>query len=199
MGREAIATCEWRGEVAEVKALLEAREIIVRGDIRLKLERASINAITVDDADLVLTVAGERLVLTLGTKEAVKWHAQLLKPLPTLRQKLGVGPTSKALVIGKINDAELANALEGAVAENGRAASVLIAVLHNEAELNAAITLAETMPERHLWCVYGKGKFATITDSAIRSAMRARGFADSKSCGISEHLTATRYRGKSGS
>ena len=37
MGREAICTCDWAGEVTEVKALLETSEIILRGGIRKRI------------------------------------------------------------------------------------------------------------------------------------------------------------------
>jgi hypothetical protein len=46
MGREAFATCTFRGQTAQVKALLEAQEIILRGAIRTRLARQSLSAIT---------------------------------------------------------------------------------------------------------------------------------------------------------
>ncbi|MGL5837510.1 MAG: hypothetical protein ACRCY3_03320 [Sphingorhabdus sp.] len=196
MGREAIATCHWRGDVAEVKVLLEAKEIILRGDIRLKVDRGSIEAIVQEDEDLVLTVAGEALILGLGSKEADKWREYLLKPLPTLAEKLGVSATRKAFVMGTHDDPDLAKALEGVTASDPGNAAVLIAILRDETDLKAAIENALKVPDRHIWCVYGKGKFATIADGTIRTAMRSHGFADNKSSGISEQLTATRYRMK---
>jgi hypothetical protein len=196
MGREAIATCHWRGELAEVKALLEANEIILRGDVRARIDRASIDAIAQEEDDLVLMVAGERLILGLGTKEAEKWRAHLLKPLPTLADKLGLSDTSKAYVTGAHDDPELVSALQDATVADAAEAALLIAVIRDDNDLKSAIALAQTKPSLHIWCVYGKGKFATISDSAIRAAMRANGFADNKTSGISERLTATRYRMK---
>ncbi len=26
--------------------------------------------------------------------------------------------------------------------------------------------MAETLPERHIWCIYSKGNFATVSDKA---------------------------------
>ena len=37
MGREAVCTCDWAGTVAEVKALLETSELILRGEIRRRV------------------------------------------------------------------------------------------------------------------------------------------------------------------
>jgi hypothetical protein len=196
MGREAIAICQWRGDVAEVKALLEAKEIILRGDIRFKVDRGSIEAIAQEDDDLVLTVAGENLILNLGAKEARKWRENLLKPLPNVAEKLGIDGNHQAYVFGEHDDPDLAKALEGATAIDLDDAAVLIAILRTETDLEAAILQALKAKDRHIWCVYGKGKFATISDNAIRTAMRAHGFADNKTSGISERLTATRYRMK---
>ena len=196
MGREAVAICRWKGEVAEVKALLERTEIILRGEIRDRIPRAAISAISADEAMLNLNVAGQALCLEIGRGEAEKWAAALCKPLPTLAEKLGVDASHKAYVIGSLDDAELARALSDAVTSDRDDAAVLVAVLTNQAELAAAIKLAQTMPQRPIWCVYGKGKFATISDCAIRTAMRGNGFMDNKSCAVSEQLTATRYRSK---
>jgi hypothetical protein len=43
------------------------------------------------------------------------------------------------------------------------------------------------------WAVYPKGTGVAFGDSEIRSLLRALGFRDSKSCSVSERLTATRY------
>ncbi len=37
MGREATCMCEWNGEMARVKALIEPPELILRGEIRRRL------------------------------------------------------------------------------------------------------------------------------------------------------------------
>jgi hypothetical protein len=196
MGREAIAVCHWRGETAEAKALLEASHIILRGAIRLRVERLAIDAIARDDGELILTIGGERLILELGATEVAKWHDHLLNPVPTLAEKLGVDGTRRAFVIGTHDDAELTRALDGATTGDANEASVVIAILTAEADIAAAVAAARANPARHLWCMSGKGKFATLSDSTIRAALRAHGFVDNKTSGVSDRLTATRYRMK---
>ena len=44
-----------------------------------------------------------------------------------------------------------------------------------------------------LWTVYPKGKAGQFGDTAIRTALRDAGWRDTKSCAVSERLTATRY------
>lgn len=194
MGREAAAVAHWNGEIAEVKALLESTEIILRGDIRAKISRATISSFSVDDDVLDVTSSGQVLRLDLGHAEATKWAAVLSKPLPTLAQKLGIDPSRKAFVMGHFDDAELSKALTDAQTSAREDASVLVAVIQTEADLTDAIRCAQETPVLPLWCVYGKGKFATVTDSAIRSTMRESGFVDNKTSGVSDRMTATRYQ-----
>jgi hypothetical protein len=194
MGREAVAVCHWKGEVAEVKALLESAEIILRGDIRARIPRSTITAIKVDEETLTLNVGEDRLSLELGAIEAEKWAAALLKPLPTLAQKLGIDASHKAFVIGKLHDTELEKALLGTTTPNLDDAAVIIAILATDADLDAAIQIALDAPQCPLWCVYPKGKLALLSDNTIRSTLRSQGFMDNKTSGVSNQLTATRYR-----
>jgi hypothetical protein len=41
MGREAICDCTFNGTTAKVKALLESKELILRGDIRMRARRST--------------------------------------------------------------------------------------------------------------------------------------------------------------
>jgi hypothetical protein len=194
MGREAVAVAHWNGETAEVKALLEATEIILRGEIRARVSRATISSFSVEDDTLNVISSGQLLCLELGHAEATKWAAILSKPLPTLAQKLGIDATHPAFVIGHVDDAELAKTLSGAVTQTRQNAAVVLAILTTEADLAEAVRLGQETPHCPVWCVYGKGKFATITDSDIRTAMRASGFIDNKTSGVSDQMTATRYQ-----
>jgi hypothetical protein len=193
MGREAVCVAQWRGAVEEVKALLESQEIILRGAIKARVARARISAISVEGDELVLTCDGERLVLDLGPAEADKWRIAVLKPLPTLASKLGVGPDRRAFVIGSSEDRALNEALQGAVCTLPGDAALFLALIGSNPDLPAAVALADQHPGRPVWCIYGKGKTAMPGDSDVRTFMRARGYADSKSCAVSEALTATRY------
>jgi hypothetical protein len=193
MGREATAACEWKGQRGTVKALLDSRELILRGDVRDKIARGDIAAVSVEGDALILDIQGARLTLNLGAAEAAKWQAALLKRLPTLAEKLGIDAARPAFVWGNTDDQELAAALAGATAPAIADASVLVAVLSSEAQLDNAFEIATTAPTLPLWCVYPKGKSADPSDSIVRTFMRDRGYMDNKTCAVSERLTATRY------
>ena len=66
-------------------------------------------------------------------------------------------------------------------------------MLHEEADLDAAVTLAASAPRLALWCVYPKGRTSPVGDAVVRAYLRQRGYIDSKSSAISDRLTATRY------
>jgi hypothetical protein len=194
MGRETVAVAHWNGKTAEVKALLEATEIILRGEIRAKISRLAITSTSVNNDTLCVQSSEQLLRLELGHAEAAKWAAILSKPPPTLAQKLGIDATRKAFVIGHVDDEELAKVLLDSMTQNRQDAAVLMAVLTTNADLAEAVKLGQETPLSPIWCVYGKSKFATVSDGEIRAAMRAGGFVDNKTSGISDRMTATRYK-----
>ena len=53
MGMEADCRCRWSGGEARVKALLEARELILRGDVRRTLAIGAIKTVALDGDDLI--------------------------------------------------------------------------------------------------------------------------------------------------
>lgn len=193
MGREARAIADWRGQTAQVKALLESHEIVLRGGIRARIPRSDVTAVATVGGRLDLLAAGEPLVLTLGEPEAGKWAAALLRPPPSLADKLGVSTSKRAFVTGSLADGTLRAALAGATTEALSDATLIVAVLEREADLDAAFAVAESAPHLAIWCVYPKGSVSSVGDSQVRNYLRERGYIDSKTSAVSDRLTATRY------
>lgn len=188
MGREAIVEAIAGDEAGAVKALLEARELILRGAIRRRYAKAAMHAVRAEAAALRFVCEGEAVALHLGDAEAARWAAAILKPLPDLRTKLDLkGP---ALFVGSCDDPALEAALAGARTDDAGAASSIIARIDTAADLAAALAVDARLP---IWAVYPKGKAATFGDSAIRETLRAAGYRDTKACAVSDRLTATRY------
>ena len=52
MGREAICDCTFAGTTAEVKALLESEELILRGDIRMRVPFHTLHNVRVESDSL---------------------------------------------------------------------------------------------------------------------------------------------------
>ncbi len=195
MGREAICTCRWGGKTAEVKALLETRELILRGDFKKKMQISELKDVRADGDDLVFKVGGESVALTLGEKNAAGWVKKIKTPPPSLKDKLGLKGGAKALVIGAVKDPALKEALTGAATKAAAKAEMAVAVVENEKELAQAIRACPR--DAPIWIVHRKGKGAGFGDTPVRAAMRAKGFMDTKVSAVSEAFSATRYSRKS--
>lgn len=194
MGLEASCACRWPGGAGEVKALLESRELILRGALRRRLAVPALTAIRVEGESLCFETGGETIALDLGAGRAALWQRKLTTPPPSLAAKLGIGPEAKALVIGAVPDEALTAALDGAVAEDPMSARSSLAVVTSEAELSAALETHAAVPAgAPIWIVYGKGRQAVLGEAAVRSYMRTHGYIDSKVSAVSETLSATRF------
>ena len=192
MGREVNAPVSFRGATAETRLLLEATELILRAGHKARLARETISAVSAGADGLRLSAAGEPLHAALGEAEAARWATALVTPPPSLASKLGIGPDQPALVLGEIDDAALAAALKHAATADPAAATVVIAMIASAANLDCARAAAADHALA-LWCVYPKGPAASFGDAAIRAAMRAAGWIDTKVSAVSAALTATRY------
>lgn len=197
MGREALAYAEVGSEAEEVRALLESGELILRGAIRRRYPKPALEGVTVEADVLCFTYAGDPVRLHLGAREAEAWRKAITTPPPSLRTKLGLNKGARALLVGSFEDDELAEALDGVLVEDGVDAAVMIACIERPDDLSAVRTLHAAHPGLALWAIYPKGRGVTFGENEIRASLRAKGFRDTKSCAVSERLTATRYNLKS--
>ncbi|MEJ8561466.1 hypothetical protein QTO30_09730 [Yoonia sp. GPGPB17] len=194
MGREAVAVCHWNGETAEAKLHLDSAYLQLRGEMRADIPRAHIRDVVLVDAGVRVITDGPELTMEFGASEAARWQKALLKKPPTLAEKLGVSADTPAFILGTFDDAPLKDALCGATVTEARDAAILLAILVEEADLQAASDMAMAHPDKHIWMIHRKGKTAMVNDSMIRRHMRGLGFIDSKTSAVSDQLTTTRYR-----
>jgi hypothetical protein len=194
MGLEAKCDCSWRGGSGEVRALLEARELILRGHLKRTFLIAEMREVRVEGECLQFRLADDVIALNLGADRAGRWANKIATPPPSLAQKLGVGTSSKILVIGAMEDAALREALEGGLAASGEEARLSLAVVGDEATLEHALRVHETLPlATPIWIVYGKGPRAAFGEGPVRKLMRDAGYKDSKVSAVSDNLSAMRY------
>lgn len=190
MGREALVHAEVGREAGKVRALLEARELILRGAIRRRFSKAALRDVRVEGPTLRFSHDGEAIALALGARAADAWARAITTPPPSLRAKLGLATGARALRVGIWNDPALAEALDGMLTDDVDAAAMVIACIQEPGDLAKAQAICGARP---LWAVYPKGKDAGFGDAAIRAALRGEGWRDTKSCAVSDRLTATRY------
>lgn len=194
MGLEAESEVRVGHESHHAHALLESRDLILRGAFRKTLPIAELKDLRVVNHELLFEHSGLPYALALPEGQAVKWLEKLTTAPPLLAQKLGVDAAHKALVWGHTEDAALNKALLNAVTTDPMQAALSIAVARKPTELTAALSeLIQHLPHAPIWIVYPKGAQSTLPESAVRSHMRALNWIDSKTCAVSDTLTATRF------
>src|ERR1700677_3131664 len=200
MGLEAKCRCRWNGASGEVKAILEAHELILRGQVKRRFPLADLSDLrTIGDELHFKNSAGE-FALELGADRARRWAAKIATPPFSLAKKLGVAPTSKVMLIGPIHDIALQEALKDGIAARKEEAGLSLAVVHDGPTLIHAPRVHESLAGgTAIWIVHGKGRQASFGEGPVRSFMRGAGYRDNKVSAVSDPLSATRYtRGEDG-
>jgi hypothetical protein len=197
VGREVRCQCRWNSDAGEVKALLDSHEIILRGHLRVKIPLSEITEVRVDQEGLRFKVGSDQVVMELPASEAVQWARRMTRPPATLRDKLGIGTTARALVLGRVKEAVLKDALRDAHTRVPADAKMVIAVVQDEGGLaTAAKAYTALPPKSSIWIIHAKGPEAVFGERRVRESMRSRGFVDTKVVAVSSTLTATRYAKK---
>lgn len=214
MGREATTTvtiADATGRTLhtadEVHVVLESSELILRGPLRRRFALPELVNVTAT-ADLLRFRAADELVeIELPPAVARRWAEKITAPPPTLAHKLGLSAAAP-LLIGDITDPELLRAVTDAGTAIGADAAVEadVATIAEPSTLSPGIAIAEVDDEPALlaalralpagvpvWLVHRKGRGEWLSDTAIRAAMRSRGFVDTKVSSVSQSRTATRY------
>ena len=195
MGREAICTCIWNGEKSKVKALLEPPELILRGDIRLKVPFSKMKNVEADGNLLQFKFESDSVALDLGSTMARKWADALLKPPPTLAKKLGITPEATVRMIGPVDDPSLKGALAEAKAVSERKCELILARVDTPADLNAALDKAAGQLETGvpIWFLYRKGPGHPLNENQVRDTALATGIVDTKIVSVSAEFSALRF------
>jgi len=195
MGREAICTCDWAGEVTEVKALLETSEIILRGGIRKRIPFNQLQQVKAISDRLCFKAGRESVELILGTPIAEKWAAVITSPPPSLARKLGINNTTAVRVMGQIGDENLISALAEAAQITQENPDLIVAYVDTPESLDLALRQAmkQLLSGIPIWFVHAKGPGHPLNESAIRSLLRSNGMMDTKVASVSARLTALRF------
>jgi hypothetical protein len=194
MGREASCRCRWGAEEAEVKALLETDELILRGGIRRTVPFTDIRDLLAAEEALTFRVGGDCIALKLGAETAARWARAITKP-PSLASKLGISHAKPVKILGCLEDDALKAALaQTAAAPDGKAELIFLLVQTPE-EFQALLSscASEISSGSPLWVVYPKGKGKPLTETNVRSTLRARDMVDTKVASVSPQLTALRF------
>jgi hypothetical protein len=195
MGREATCMCEWNGEMARVKALIEPPELILRGEIRRRLPFSELRQLRAEGGALRFKYGSYAVTLKLEASTAEKWAKAILAPPPSLAKKLGITPESTVWMIGEIDDVALEAALADARRVARKGADVILARVNTAAELARAFKTAAKATSNGvpIWIVYRKGPGHAISESDVRETGLATGIVDVKVVSISPLLTGLKF------
>jgi len=196
MGNEATCKVQFGKQASEGKALLETREVLFRGDFRLKIPFSSITTASAVDGELRLQTAEGLASFHLGSARAGKWLERILHPKSRI-EKLGVKPEAKVSVIGML-DAEflrelgdLTNSITKGKAAKDAEHIFFAAESKEDFVVLSKITKAMSGAAA-LWVVYPKGQ-KHITENDVLAAGRKSGLKDVKVVGFSATHTALKF------
>ncbi len=195
MGRQANCSCNWNGDAAAVRALIEPPELILRGAIRRRIPFAKMKRVSAYGRALCFEFEGDKVQLSLGEAVAAKWARAILEPPPSLAKKLGITLGSRVRFIGDQDDGALREALAGAEIVTRAKADLIVARVNTPPELSLAISRAapSVLDGAALWIVYRKGPGHAINESDVRAAGLGAGIVDVKVASVSPVLTALKF------
>jgi len=195
MGREAVCKCRWGSQEAEVKALLESGELILRGGIRRRIPFKEMLDVRVDGERLGFTIGGETVFLSVGRSMAEKWVVAITTPPPSLARKLGISDKSIVRTIGRMDDDALLAAIQEAGQVAAKHSNLILARVDTPEALGTALQKAKTrlLEGVPIWVIYPKGPGHALNESLVRSTLIANGLVDNKVAAVSARLTALRF------
>jgi hypothetical protein len=194
MGAEAACSVRFGRKASSGKALLEASELIFRGDFRLVIPFSEIDMVDASNGKLQVTFDGETATFELGA-EAEQWAQKIRNPKSVI-DKLGV-KAGQRIVVLNVRDAPFVAQLQ----ERGAVASAR-AVKDADAIFVGAETLAGLAGLRQLvahikrdgaiWTVTPKGK-GGIKDTDVMGIGKAAGLVDVKVVSFSATHSAHKF------
>jgi hypothetical protein len=192
MGNQVSAPIRYDGALYDsVKVLLETDEVIVRGDLKLRVGFATIKEAKTDGDDLILKWDGHEL----RVPAAAKWAQKILNPKSRL-DKLGVKRDQKVCAVGRL-DADFLAELEASGADVSRKlrknADVIFTAIDDRGELDSLLRTRQFLQGAGaLWVVRPKGSPA-ITEAEVMQAGKASGLVDVKVIRFSATHTAEKF------
>ncbi|MEO7086954.1 MAG: hypothetical protein ABI442_21115 [Gemmatimonadaceae bacterium] len=179
---------------AESKVLLETDELIVRGEARVKIPRASIQKVSTRAGVVTITSPTATVSLNLGADAAVVWKKKLEEPPKRLIDKLDVKSGASIWVIGDIDETLIAqlgersaNVCKGRTAKGVDAAFVSIETPEQLERIDRA--LAAITDAGSVWAIHRKGPTG-VADTTIFAHATSLGLTYVKVARVSESHTA---------
>jgi len=189
MGLEAKCEARIGGRWQPVSALLEEKEIVCRGPVRLRAPLDQLKNIRADKGVLSFSHGGEDVALRLGD-QATRWATRIANP-PSRLDKLGVKAGLRVVTIGLTDDAAFCDEARsrGAVVMTRGTADLVFFQITAARELSRLAALARSIaPAGAIWVLWPKGG-KDLREGHVRDAALALGLVDVKVVSFSEVLS----------
>jgi hypothetical protein len=179
---------------ADATVLLETDDLIVRGDARVKIPRASIQRVAARGGVLTVTSPHAVVAMTLGADAAAKWMKRIQEPPKRLIDKLDVKPESKVWLLA-IDDTTLIEQVAERTprVSRGRSASSCDTVfvgVESDRDLGRIDRAMEAMTDSGaIWVVRRKGPTG-VADTTIFARAKSLGLTYTKVARVSDTHTA---------
>jgi hypothetical protein len=195
MGYEAQCEVRYGGQTVQAKAVLEQKDLVLRGALRLSVPIARISKATAADGWLRIRFDGRSAEIRLGSA-AEKWADRITNP-PTRLAKLGIKPGMRILLVGRI-DATFVEELQAAGGTIlGRAASapadvIFFALEQKESLDDLKVLSSRIVPSGAIWTLREKGR-REVTEADTMAGGKRAGLVDVKVVSFSDTLTAEKF------
>jgi hypothetical protein len=191
MGLEADCTATISGRSVAGKARLEDKDLIFRGDERLRIPLASVKSAAATGGRLEIRHAAGEVSLELGT-QAEKWALKLRYPKSRI-DKLGVKPGQRVAILG-VDDAGFLKEVrertgDVALGKPKRGTDLVFVMMTERAQLGKLAALQRTIkPEGAIWVLWPKGR-KQLREDDVRAAGPDASLVDVKVVAFSETLS----------
>ena len=197
MGYDAQCDVRFDGQTVSAKAVLEQKDLVLRGPLRLSIPLARISEATASDGWLRVRFDGRLAEISLGPA-AQKWAQRITNP-PSRLDKLGVKEGARILLLGAVEEAfveELRAAGATALRRMGRGTPafdvIFLAVERRESLEQLGALASKIVPSGAIWTLRPKGQRA-VTEADTMAAGKRAGLVDVKVVSFSDTLTAEKF------
>jgi hypothetical protein len=181
---------------ADATVLLETDDLIVRGEARVRIPRASIQRVASRAGVVTITSPTAIVSMTLDDKSAATWRKKLEEPPKRLIDKLDVKPGANVWLFGVVDEQLIqqvqectSNALRGKSASNR---DVVFVGVETIAQLDRIDRALDAINERGaIWVVHPKGA-GGVADTAIFGKAKTLGLTYIKVARVSDTHTAVK-------
>ena len=196
MGYDSTCTLTIDGRTFRGTALLEHKDLVFRGDLRLVIPLKAIKDAHADEGRLVIDFGGRIATFELGAP-AEKWAARITSP-PSRADKLGVKAGMRIALVGMEDEALVEEiGSHGALLATGarsKGLDMIFFAAQAPKDLARLAAMAGRLePAGAIWLIRAKGRGAPISERESMAAGKQAGLVDVKVVSYSETHSAEKY------